>query len=192
MTALKILYDKHKFLKHICLCWRGGPHRQPNSTVRQFYFRCCKCIQKVYIDAWQTCHDLSEISGVPLWLINHDVQYLKPALDIMLCQPNCPPPPEGCRPPLCMTAIPSLFEKNICYITLFKFKKNCMVEEPSHLKELSWNQMCKIGLREQIFYLFCQISWPVYFFTMLSYFWRPIIKRHFVCYVNLPSIVGIY
>ncbi len=71
---------------------------------------------------------------------------------------DCPhPPTTGSPRPLCMAAEPSPIWKRtlvrLNYRTYVKSKeKNCVVEELSHVKQLSLNDVCKIGLKSILLY----------------------------------------
>jgi hypothetical protein len=66
---------------------------------------------------------------------------------------HCPHPPlQAGLPPLCMAALPSpVWKRTLVWLNYHTFLKSkgetCMVQEPSHVKQLSPIHVCKIGLR---------------------------------------------
>jgi hypothetical protein len=44
-----------------------------SQTQRLFNFNAISVLKIVNLNVWQTCHDLFEISGVPVWFRSHHI-----------------------------------------------------------------------------------------------------------------------
>ncbi len=72
-----------------------------SQTQRLFNFNALSVLKKVNPNVWQTCHDLFEISGVPVWFRSHHIFECfpwvvpEPALWVI----RLPPPPTTGSPP---------------------------------------------------------------------------------------------
>ncbi len=139
------------------------------SNSNPFLFQLYKCFKKGNLNVWQTCHDLFKISGYLygseaitylnafLWVVT------EPALWVI----RLPPPPTTGNPPpsqygsITFTNLEE-FSSMVKLPYLWKSKgKTCMVEELSHLKQLSLNHVCKIGLTHWFYrghYLGCWVT----------------------------------
>ncbi len=73
-----------------------------SQTQRLFHFNATSVLKKVNLNVWQTCHDLFEISGVPVWFRSHHIFECFPLggnRASTMSHLTAPPPTTGSPPP---------------------------------------------------------------------------------------------
>jgi len=110
--------------------------------------------EKINLNAMQTCHNLFKTSGVSVWFKSHHIfecHTLSSYRASTMSHQTAPTPYyRQPSPPLYGSKTFTHWERNSTIIKLPYCKGNtCMVEEPTHIKQLSLNHICKIGLRKK-------------------------------------------
>ncbi len=129
-----------------------------NSPDPQHCFQCNKSSKKVSLKVWQNLSWL--VLNIRCTCMVHMPSYIwKLYFEQLQSQhyesSDCPPPHYRQPSPLCMAAWPSSIWKRtpvwLITIPMLKTKgKTCMVKEPYCVKQLSRNQLCKIGLKRNV------------------------------------------